>query len=52
MGGSMPDTWPVASAPLPVVSYRVLIILLMVGFLALLVGSIPAAVALARQKSR
>ena len=35
----------------PVVSYRVLIILLMVGFLALLVGSIPAAVALARQKS-
>jgi hypothetical protein len=35
----------------PFVSYRVLIIILMVGVLALFVGSIPAAVALARQKS-
>jgi len=35
----------------PVVSYRVLIIILMLGFVALLVGSIPAAVALVRQKS-
>jgi hypothetical protein len=33
----------------PVVSYHVLIIILMVGVLALFVGSIPAAVALARE---
>jgi hypothetical protein len=35
----------------PLVSYHVLVIILMVGFVALLVGSIPAAVALVRQKS-